>query len=115
LASEVQAADQDQVFAPFTRLHDVQCTLYCILLGVHHISFVVTFCKLARFLQDQCVLPRSARFAGLGDAAPPARLLKGHIQDAQGGYVLRSAFVDWDGGLVQGWDVVFYGDSITEE
>ena len=34
---------------------------------------------------------------------------------AEGDFVLRNALVDWGGGLVQGWDVVFYGDSITEE
>ena len=33
----------------------------------------------------------------------------------EGDFVLRNALVDWGGGLVQGWDVVFYGDSITEE
>ena len=33
----------------------------------------------------------------------------------KGDFVLRNALDDWGGGLVQGWELVFYGDSITEE
>ena len=52
--------------------------------------------------------------------SPSCLLMKGYLhlllQIMQGGgFVLRNALVDWGGGLVQGWDVLFYGDSITEE
>ena len=53
-------------------------------------------------------------------AAPLVWLMKGYLRlplqiMREGDFVLRNALFDWGGGLVQGWDVVFYGDSITEE